>query len=280
MNKGRMIERRMRREGGFALLIVLWSLALLALLGTQLMASARTELQLASNIRSSAVLEAEADGLVYATIFRLMSGSPEQRGVDGLDHAAAVPGGRGIVRVTSLAGKVNPNTASEALLSALLQRVGVAAKPAASLAAAIVDWRTPGQLARPLGAKGPQYRAAGLPYSPPGTPFETIEELRQVLGMTPDLVARLAPHMSVHYPGDPVRSAADPLVLGILRGTGTGEDGTPPEGAEDGGVYVQIDATAMRAGGQAFTRRAAAWAGHGARRGRYLVLGWDVAALQ
>jgi hypothetical protein len=36
----------------------------------------------------------------------------------------------------------------------------------------------------------------------------------------------------------------------------------------------------MRAGGQAFTRRAAVWAGHGARRGHYLVLGWEVAALQ
>ena len=269
----------MQRENGFALLIVLWSLALLALLGTELMASARTELRRASNIRSSAVLEAEADGLVYATIFRLMSGSPEQRGVDHLDHASVVLDGRGIVRVTRLAGRVIPNTASEALLSSLLQRVVVGAKPAASLAAAIVDWRTPGQLARPLGAKRPQYRAAGLPYSPPGTPFETVEELRQVLGMTPDLVARLAPHMSVYYPGDPVRSAADPVVLGVLRDIEAGEDSTPPEGEEDGGVYVQIDATVMRASGQAFTRQAEVWAGHGTRRGRYLVLGWGVSAL-
>ena len=271
-----MTKARSGREHGFALLIVLWSLALLALLGTRLMSSARTELQLAGNIRSSAVLEAQADGLVFNTMFRLLKDTPGRGGIDGLDRAVAMPDGRGIVRVTSLAGKVNPNTASELLMAALLRQVGLAPRPAASLAAAIADWRTPGQVARPGGAKGAQYRAAGVSYSPPGAPFETIEELRNVLGMTPVLEAILAPHMSVFYDGDPVRSAADPVVAGALRATETGDERGLQEGSDVDGAYVQIDANVAGADGNSFTRRVTAWVGHGPRRGRYLVLGWDV----
>jgi len=265
-----------RRQSGFALLIVLWSLVLLALLTTQLTASARSELQVAANIRTASVLEAQADGLIYGAIFRLMSASPAQRGADGLDHSTAIAGGRAVTRVTSLAGKVNPNTASEPLLKALLQQVGMAEKPAAKLAAAIADWHTPGQRARPLGAKAAQYREAGRSYAPPGAPFETIGELSQVLGMTPDLLARLAPHMSVFYPGDPVRAAADPVVLRVLQSLGANDDDTSTEGPAEDGVYAEIAVWVTRNDGSAFSRRAIAWAGHGAQRGRYLVLGWDV----
>jgi len=265
-----------RRQGGFALLIVLWSLVLLALLTTQLTSSARSELQLAANIRSASVREAQADGLIYGAIFRLMSGSPVQRRADGLDQPMAVPGGRAILRVTSLAGKVNPNTASEPLLTALLEQVGMAEKPAAGLAAAIADWHTPGQRARPLGAKAAQYRAAGRSYAPPGAPFETIGELGEVLGMTPQLLARLTPHMSVFYPGDPVRAAADPVVLRVLQALGADNGDISAEGPAEDGIYAEIAVWVMGDDGSAFSRRVVAWAGHGTQRGRYLVLGWDV----
>jgi len=265
-----------RRQSGFALLVVLWSLVLLALVTTQLTSSARSELRVADNIRTAAVLEAQADGLVYGTIFRLMSGSPVQRGVDGLDHPMAILGGRATVRVTSLAGKINPNTASEPLLTALLQQVGMAEKPAAGLAAAIADWHTPGQRARPLGAKAAQYSAAGRSYAPPGAPFETIGELSQVLGMTPELLSRLAPHMSVFYPGDSVPAAADPVILRVLQALGAEDDDTSAEGPAEDGVYAEIAVRVTRNDGSAFSRRAVVWAGHGSERGRYLVLGWDV----
>jgi general secretion pathway protein K len=267
-----------RRERGFALLIVLWSAALLALLGTQLTSAGRTELQVAANIRTAAKIEVLADGLVYATIFRLMNDSPVQRAVDGLDHGAAVPGGRGVVRVTSLAGKINPNTASEELLAALVRQVGVPAERAASLAAAIADWRTPGQQSRPGGAKAAQYRDAGLPYTPPGAPFQAVDELQLVLGMTPELFVRLAPHMSVFYPGDPVWAAADSVVAAVLKATDSVNATIPAEGLDNDGVYAEIAARVTGEDGTAFTRRVIAWVGHGSLRGRYRVLSWDVPA--
>ena len=102
-----------------------------------------------------------------------------------LGDGSADPGGKASVRVTSLAGRINPNTAEKPLLAALPQQVGASQPAAARLAAAIAYWRTPGQRPRQLGAKAAQYAAAGRDYAPPGTRFQTVEELGQVLGMTP-----------------------------------------------------------------------------------------------
>ena len=262
------------RERGFALLLALWSVVLLALL-TWLTSAGRSEVRLAANLRDAAVMEAQADGLVQAAIFRLMSDSPAVRGVTGLDSTVPVPGGRGVVRISSLAGKINPNTASAALLGALLQRVGASPPIAAALAAAILDWRTPGERARPLGAKAAEYAAAGRSDGPTGKPFETVDEMGQVLGMTPDLLARLAPHMTVFYSGAPVLADADPLGAQVLQSLPVDEDETD-DAALDDGVYARVEARVSRGPGLAFIRRADVWAGHGRQQGRYIVLRWDV----
>ena len=264
-----------RAERGFALLIVLWAVALLSLLTTELTSTGRSELMVAANIRNAAMAEAAADGLIYQTIVRLMSDTAAERGVDGLARSMLVPAGRATVRVTSLAGKVNPNTASEDLLNALLQEVGVAPARATNLAAAIADWRTPGRQARPHGAKTPQYQQAGLAYTPPGNPFETVDELGLVLGMTPDVLARLRPHLTVFYPGE--TAAADPVVVAALKLAQQLDDAVPLEGTEPDSVYAEITVALAAPDGAAATRTAIVLAGHNHLRGRYRVLRWDAA---
>ena len=267
-----------RNDRGFALLIVLWSLALLSLLAVRLTATSRTELQLAANIRNAAVVEAQADGLLYGAIVQLMRDTPQERGADGIAHAIPTPGGAATMRISSLAGRINPNVASEDILQALIQQVGMAAEPASRLVAAIADWRTPGQNPRPNGAKAAQYQAASLPYTPPNAPFASIDEVGLVLGMTPDLLARLAPHLTVFYPADPVWTAADPVVAQALQRLGLVDATASPEGTDSEADYVQIIVQVSNTSGASFTRRALVWVGHGLLRGRYRVLSWDVAA--
>jgi general secretion pathway protein K len=120
------------------------------------------------------------------------------------------------IRLEDEGGKVNPNLASDSLLRALLTQIGVDPETAVSLAAAIADWRTPGDRPRPHGAKAPQYAAAGRDYGPPGSPFRDVDELGAVLGMTPDLLARLRPHMTVYTESDPDGSTGDPMVAAAL----------------------------------------------------------------
>lgn len=199
-------------DRGFALLIVLWWTVLLALLGTQLATSGRLDAQRAGNLRSAAMARAAADGALEETVFHLVDASPAGWSADGAVRDLPVTGGVAHVEVRSEAAKVGLNQASAGLLAALLTRLGTDASRSAALADAILDWRTATIRPRKLGAKAPEYRAAGRDYAPPNSDFETLDELRLVRGMTPDLVARLAPYVSVYQLDDPDLTLADAIV--------------------------------------------------------------------
>jgi general secretion pathway protein K len=242
-----------RREGGFALLIVLWTMVLLILIVTQMTSSGRTEAQLASNLRNAAAAEAAADGAVYDTVFHLIDPRPGT-GHGSLPAVRALKiGGAAVgVRVENLAGRINPNNASVYLLHALMMAVGLDDQHATSLAAAIVDWRTPGSHAQPDGATAAEYRAAGMHYRPPGGPFQDIQELSNVLGMSPDVLGRLTPHMTLWWPDDPVPALADPVVRQALSAVGLVSAAT----LDVSNPVYAITATAVAPSGARFTRRA------------------------
>jgi len=204
--------RRAGSERGFALLVVLWWTVLLAVLGAQLATTGQLEARRANYVRAAAMARAAADGLLEEAVFHVLDGSREGWPADGATHIVPVPGGFARVEVRSEAAKVGLNIASAKLLAALLIRLEVAPQQAAVLADAILDWRTATAQPRPLGAKAPDYKAAGLPYAPPNSNFETLDELALVRGMSPELVARLAPYVSVYQAGDPDPALADPLV--------------------------------------------------------------------
>lgn len=199
-------------DRGFALLIVLWWTVLLALLGTQLAASGRLDAQRAGNLRAAAAAEAAADGVLHEAVFHVLDGSAAGWAADGAARAVAVAGGVAHVEIRSEAAKIGLNQASPALLAALLNRLGTERRQSAALADAILDWRTATARPRKLGAKAPEYRAAGLGYAPPNSDFESVDELALVRGMTPELVARLAPYVSVYQTGDPDLAVADAIV--------------------------------------------------------------------
>ena len=241
------------RDRGFALLIVLWTMVLLALLVTRITASGRTEAQVAANLRGSAVAEAAADAAVNATLFHLLALGGERWGLAG-HHRLNVSGAEVDVDVENLAGRVNLNTSSPELLRALLDVLGVQPYKAASLAAAILDWRTPSQRPHPGGAKAPQYQAAGRDYGPPGAPFRGLGELGDVLGMTPALLQRLRPHVTAWGEDGPDPAFADPVVLAALRELGNGA--VVPGGNGSDVLVVAVTAAATGPASSRFVRHA------------------------
>jgi len=48
------------------------------------------------------------------------------------------------------------------------------------------------------GAKEPEYRAAGYPYVPRNGPFQSIDELELVMGMTPELYQRIESALTIY----------------------------------------------------------------------------------
>ena len=260
------------RDRGFALLIVLWTMVLLALLATRIAASARAEAQVAANLRSSAAAEAAADAAVNAALYHLLAFG-DQRWAPSGRHEVSVGGAGAVVEVQNLAGHVNLNTASPELLRALLDVLGVGSYPAASLAAAILDWRTPSQRLHPGGAKAPQYQAAGRDYGPPGAPFRSLDELGDVLGMTPELLQRLRPHVTAWGEGGPDPAYADATVLAALRELGKGA--VVPGGTGSDVLVVAITAAAGGPSGSRFVRRAVIEIAPVPHGKPWRVLAWD-----
>lgn len=243
-----------RRQAGFALLIVLWSLVLLSLILTQVLSSGRSEAQLASNLRASAEAEAVADGAIQNAIFHLMQSSPQGWPPQGR-HALVLQGGVAEVTVENVAGMVNPNMADSPLLTVMLTLCGASATAAANITQAIVVWRAP---ATDMAAGIAAYRAAGLDYAPPGSAFETSDEIGLVMGMTPALRACLRPHLSVYQENEtPTLSAADPFVARALSIEAQQSGDAILTGGDPGGdPTVTITAAAIGRDGGRFTRRA------------------------
>lgn len=275
------------REGGFALLIVLWSVVLLALLATGITARGRSDIQLAANLRGAAVAEAAADGAVQAAAFHLLDPA-EPWQADGQQRETQVPGAIVSIRIEDEAGKINPNTASLELLRALLQAVGANQQQSSGLAASIVEWRFPrgarpgGLASAPLigpppapdsGAAMQRYRSAGLDYGPPGAPFETMRELGLVLGMTPALLASITPYLSLLNDTDPDPRRAAPVVLQAISeavGPIPAKSGPPPPTR-----IVTVTAVAQTPSGSRFTRHAALRLGRSRKEPLITVVDWQ-----
>lgn len=270
--------RRRGEERGFALLIVFWSLVLLALLATQLTAAGRTEAEIAANLRGGAIAEAAADGAVHEALARLLDPSTRQLLADGVVRRTAVPHGIVDVRVQDEGGKINPNTASPALLAALLRALRADPGTASSIAAAMAAWRMPSLGGPGFAPVAAQYRAAGHDYAPPGAPFQSLDEIGLVLGMTPELLARLTPHLSLYTEDSPVPSKADPVVLQALRES---TDSLPEAGGAAGAdavLAMSITASAHMAGGANFTRYALVRMAPTTRGRPFQILVWEPAA--
>ncbi len=245
------------RQRGFALLIVLWTVGFVALLGTQIVAAGRSDTQLADNLRQEAVLAAAADGAVANVVFKMQAARDPGFQADGVVREVRVGRTPVLVRVGRESDRINLNTASAGLLRALIIEVGGAPGLANRLSAAILDWRTSGASPRPGGAKIADYQALGLAYGPPGTPFQSVRELADVLGMTPDLFARMEPHLTVLTDGDPDMSTRDLVVAQALAdAAGVADDTNVTQQTAD--ELLRIDVTAIGPGATRYARSAVA----------------------
>ena len=206
------------RSAGFALIVVLWFLVLISAIAVYLMIDARSETAIARNMRAAAEAEALADAGVAQAVFNQTEPAAAYRWLlDGKPHIVQLPTGRMTIRLSDERLKINPNHASIALLAGLFQSVGVDYGASQRLAAAVADWVGPGDKPRPLGAKKDEYASAGRSYGPPNAPLESLDELQLVLGMTPEIHARVRPYLTIFTAGgDPDPKKASPVVRNAL----------------------------------------------------------------
>lgn len=218
-----------RHMHGAALVLVLWLIVLLtSVIGAFALTARVEQLQGSSGVDLARGGELARAGIEYG-LYRLAGTADRPPWVpDGRSYQwdyAGVP-----IEITLLAesGKVDLNQADAVLLGALFEQGGADRAQAQRLAAAIMDWRDSDDLLQPAGAEAPQYQAAGLPYGPANGYFQSIDELRRVLGMTPVLFDAVAPWLTlwgqrslpeVLYAPDPVLRAMgqDPALVQAQR---------------------------------------------------------------
>ncbi len=186
-----------------SLLSVLWGLALLGAIATSFLSAGSTSYRLARNALDAAQVEVAADAAVNRAVLGLLDPNPQTRWrTDGVPRIIDFEGTRMRVAVQDELGRIDLNNADGTLLAGLLRSLGVEAQAASALVDKILDWRDPGTLKRLNGAKDPEYRDAGFAYRPRNGPFQSVDELKLVMGMTEELFRRVEPAVTV-YSGRP-----------------------------------------------------------------------------
>ncbi|MBV8755027.1 MAG: general secretion pathway protein GspK [Hyphomicrobiales bacterium] len=185
------------------LLSVLWGLALLAAIATSFISAGGTSYRLARNAVDAIEVDVAAEAAVNRVVLGLLDlNAQTQWRTDGVPRLFDFEGTRMQVRVQDELGRIDLNNADGTLLIGLFQSVGLDPQAASALTDKILDWRDSSTLKRLNGAKDPEYRDAGLPYRPRNGPFQSVDELKLVMGMTPELFRRVEPALTV-YSGRP-----------------------------------------------------------------------------
>lgn len=212
-------SRRNARQSGIALLLVLWMLVILIGIIGVFALIAGTEKQQGKFLARGVQAVYAAEGGVDVAVLRLSHADPLLQWVpDNRVYKYGVDQSRIEIRVVDESGKVDINVADAEVLRSLMVAVGIDNQQATEISSAIIDWRDADDLLNlPGGAEDPQYASAERPYGAKDAPFQTISELQQVLGMSPELYARLKPFITI-YSGQerPNPSFAAPEVLAAL----------------------------------------------------------------
>lgn len=184
---------------GLALIVVLWGVALLAMLATGFSFSIRTETRLALSSVERARAAAAADAGVRRLLAVLASSNARRAPIlelrmrfDDIDVA---------LHLMPENARVDLNAAPGPLIEGLVAQVARRVAPemsARAVADAILDWRDTDSRVRPMGAEAADYQAAGRAYGPRNGAFLSVSELTRVLGVTPALYEGLAPLLTVY----------------------------------------------------------------------------------
>lgn len=213
-------------ERGIALVLVLWVITLLTIIAMGLTATQQTETALIRNQVDTVRFRALSDAAIAYTAVNMGADQAALVGTeidpwlpDGQSHRWQFAGEILEIRVFNESSRINLNQMSRELIETLLRLVDVAPEEASLLAGAILDWRGQNGSIQLDGAEDSDYSAANLPYGVKNGPFDSVAELRQVIGMTPDIYRKMAPALTVDTDTNRIEERyASPLVLATLRG--------------------------------------------------------------
>lgn len=289
------------RKDGVAVIVVLWILILLSLFALAFSAAMRTEATVTVNELSNARARALADAGVHLGIARLSEKPAEDEDLwvrDGRTYTVTIDEVEVDVSLQDETGRIDLNTAPDLLIKGLVANVVEDLGAAARLGDQILDWRDDNDLVRLNGAEEPDYGDAGRRPPPARGRFETIDDLRLMLEMTPEVFEAMRPAVTVHSRRDGKINPAVAPKLALLAIPGIDETAVESllaaRAAEEDGQVLQtltvigaagefvtgnqgpthtVRAHAVLEDGTSFVREAVVWIASGGSTA-YRVLEW------
>jgi general secretion pathway protein K len=180
---------------------VLWGLGLLSILALSVLPSANGSYRQARLIVEEAQFEAQMAGIINTALLRLLDPRPEHRWpADRSLHDVRFDATHARVSIQEEIGRIDINQANRNLLIGLFRSVELDGASAAALAERILYWR---DARAALPQKYSVDRSDVDDEVPPRrAPFQSVDELLLVPGMTVRLYERVVPAITV-YSGRP-----------------------------------------------------------------------------
>lgn len=182
-------------DRGVVLVIVLWIITILMTIGMSMSYLSRTELlSTQTHLRDTEYRYYALAGIEKAkieiTYQAIKSGQQDETiwRFDGTPYTIKIGNGMADVRIINESGKIDINTANEDILKNLLINYGIEEAQATSIVDAIMDWKDPDDIPRPKGAESDYYQSLPKPYKAKNAPFESVDELIHVKGITKEIL--------------------------------------------------------------------------------------------
>lgn len=190
-----------KRQSGLALVVVLWSMAALGMLSATLMLTARNEVQYQQVVRDQAQAVAVADGAINV-VAAWVAANPDEAS-QGPDFEIEVGGTAVNVVIRPATSFIDINRAERAVIESLLTYVAdFSADQAEGVAEEII-----------------RHREGDLDADIQARPFGSIEDLRQIPAITPEVFDTIANAITANMGAERVNAThATPAVLRALSG--------------------------------------------------------------
>src|SRR5947199_10621839 len=190
------------RERGFALLVVLLVLALVAVVGAEFAYSMRLEAAAVRAYKNGIIGNHLAETALEQAIREIVADTPyvvedddglltfytaDRRPLPRLRREKAeFGGGRYSYRITDEEARLNVNNSPPARIDRLLQTLGLDKDVRDTIVDSIEDWRDPNEAHRLNGAESDDYYLKlPVPYRAHNANLESVAELLQIKGVTP-----------------------------------------------------------------------------------------------
>lgn len=241
------------RKAGFATLLVLVTMAWLALIGLEIVSETRMNDQFAENLRRSANLEAAARGAVIHAVYAHAAAREPGFEPNGPPQTITVGGIPVVVTIRRESDFININTCPPALMESFLVELGVPQERASTLAAAITASHTRPLGPRPAIAGAAAYAATGRAFGPSRDSFRSVDEIRAIPGVDQKLFALMAPHLTVLSNDGPNPSTRDAIVARALARVAGNATPQPVAGTNPQHEVLRVTATIREAHGSSYS---------------------------